>query len=100
MDNSPLRRLPPELHLRIFKEALTFNYVCYDFLGGGKHVKEWGVRPWRPGDKFFGSSAYMYDMDDPFLTEFLGLLLVCKQVRQESAGLVLEANTLHMRITR
>lgn len=56
------------------------------------------MRKHGPEDKLYDSPTY--DMDDPFLTEFLGLLLVCKQVRQESAGLVLEANTLHMCITR
>lgn len=95
MDNSILRRLPPELRIHIFKEALTLGVVYHHL----PDTTDWedeelvtaGTWCVSQGEcNFFSPRKY------PPLADFLSLTLVCKQVRLESATLLLQANILHI----
>ncbi|KAM0722180.1 hypothetical protein Q7P37_001621 [Cladosporium fusiforme] len=103
MDNSPLNRLPPELRIRIFKEALTFGDIYYNqpsFPVSGRRGPDKPnpakVRARvRAGKDKFDPAANDPQYDIP-LVKLLALTLTCKQVRNESTNLVFEANTLHL----
>ncbi|KAM0722179.1 hypothetical protein Q7P37_001620 [Cladosporium fusiforme] len=92
MENSPLGRLPPEIRVMIFKEALTFGEVSYQ--------RTWDNFQNSVGGKWnvYRDHHVKYSVEkSSALTENLGLTLACKGIRNECAYLLLEANTLHIR---
>lgn len=97
MENSPFGRLPMELRLQIYKYALSFDSLDYrpDVY---QQKRTHSLGHFECPEQRSGSLWIVEKSSFHTLTSQLDLTLVCKQLREESASLVLETNSSRLHL--